>query len=561
MKKRAQFPDSYTYTILLRGLSINAHTSGVLSKALSIYHSLSAPNSRVQPSIIHTNAALRVCARAGDMDALWGVAGKIAENGPAAANVNTYTTILNAIRQNLLIDAPKGESEDETAARRERGIMEGRRMWEDIIGRWRSADLAIDEELVCTMARLLLVGSRPRDWDDVLSLVEQTMDIPRLVPRLGSTQRQNAGLPRIRAPNVPKQYRTDDDHLSPDKTAARGDEFLALTPQGVGSAISNPLMYVRPGNNTLSVIQEACQKIVANKASQEYWDLLTDFTTYKVVPDLNNLNMRLRNLRQNRASGAAVQLLQQDMVDKGITCGPGTFRIAMSTCVRDKNNHNSLKHAGQILAIMLQVMENADSKAVGMYAELAANFPLAKGADLIDALTILNPIAKNIRLQLGVGAAKPYSRGAAPRYLKGEEKQHAVGALRKIHGVFDKLLFSNLIAEEQKAPFKSERARLSAFIQRVMFKEGDHSRVRKEVRNQAGEPLEEAELHGFLRSEEGQEVEEEKVEVDDRPAWRKQWARQVERPTKPKVAKEFEWKKRERFRNPALDARGVAKDM
>jgi hypothetical protein len=561
MKKRAQFPDSYTYTILLRGLSINAHTSGVLSKALSIYHSLSAPNSRVEPSIIHTNAALRVCARAGDMDALWGVAGKIPESGPAAANVNTYTTILNAIRQNLLIDAPKGESEDETAARRERGIMEGRRMWEDIIGRWRSADLAIDEELVCTMGRLLLIGNRPRDWDDVLSLVEQTMDIPRLVPRLGSTGRQNAGLPRIRAPNVPRDYRTDDDHLSPDNTSTRGDEFLALTPQGVGSAISNPLIYVRPGNNTLSVVQEACQKIVANKASQEYWDLLCDPTTYNIAPDLNNLNMRLRNLRQNRASGAAVQLLEHDMMDKDITPGPGTFRIAMSTCVRDKNNHNSLKHAGRILNVMLKLREDADPKAVGMYAELATNFPLLKGSDVVNALTILNPIAKNIRLQLGVGAAKPYGKGAAPRYLKGEDKADAIAALRKIHGVFDKLLFSNLIAEELKAPFKSERARLSAFIQRVMFKDGDHSRVRRDTRGQECGSLEEAELHGFLQNEEGQGRGEEEEEVDDRPPWRKQWARQVERPQKPRVKREFEWRNRERFSKSVLDARGAARDM
>jgi hypothetical protein len=185
MKKRAQFPDSYTYTILLRGLSINAHHSGVLAKALSVYHSLSAPNSRVEPSIIHTNAALRVCARAMDMDALWGVAGKIPEKGPQAANVVTYLTIINAVRQNLLVDPPKGETEDEAAARRERGILEARRMWEDIIARWRNAELKIDEELVCAMGRLLLIGSRPRDWDDVLSLVEQTMDVPRLVPGHG----------------------------------------------------------------------------------------------------------------------------------------------------------------------------------------------------------------------------------------------------------------------------------------------------------------------------------------------------------------------------------------
>ncbi|KAI4655607.1 hypothetical protein J4E93_000321 [Alternaria ventricosa] len=535
MKKRAQFPDSYTYTILLRGLSWNAHTSGVLSKALSIYHSLFAPNSRVEPSIMHTNAALRVCARAGDMDALWGVAGKIPENGPAAANAITYITILNAIRQNLLIDAPKGESEEETAARKERGIMEGRRMWEDIVGRWRRADLAIDEELVCAMGRLLLIGSRPRDWDDVLSLVEQTMDIPRLVPRLGSVERQNAGLPRVRAPNVPKQYRIDDDHLSPDNAPTRGDEFLALTPQGVGSAVSNPLIYVRPGNNTLSLVQEACQKIVANKAAQEYWDLLTDPTTYKITADVNNLNMRLRNLRQNRASSAAVQLLQQDMMDKGITPPPGTFRIAMSTCVRDKNNHNSLKNGGQILQMMSKILEDADPKTVTMYAGLAISFPLATGADFIDALTLLDPLVKNIRLQLTIGAGQTNYGRRGPQYLKGEARQDAIDALKKIQGVYDKLLFSKLIAEESKSPFEKERARLSAFIQRVMFKGGLANTVR-------GEPPEEADPHAYLQKEDGQSE-----QGDERPSWKKEWTRPLERPSRPvRPAKPFERKRRPR---------------
>lgn len=531
MKKRAQFPDSYTYTILLRGLSMNAHTSGVLSKALSIYHSLFAPNARVEPSIIHTNAALKVCARAGDMDALWGVAGKIPESGPAAANAITYITIINAIRQSLLVDAPKGESEEETAARKERGIMEGRRMWEDIVGKWRRADLNIDEELVCAMGRLLLIGSRPRDWDDVLSLVEQTMDIPRLVPRLGSVERQKAGFPRVRAPNVPQQYRIDDDHLSPDDTPTRGDEFLALTPQGVGSAVSNPLIYARPGNNTLSVIQEACQKIVANKAAQEYWDLLTDPATYNVVPDLNNLNMRLRNLRQNRASAAAVQLMQQDMMGKGITPGPGTFRIAMSTCVRDKNNHNSLKHGGQILNMMFKVFEDADPKTITMYAELATRFPLAKGSDLIDALSILAPLAKNIRLQLGVGGGqRGYKRHAGPQYLKGEPRQDATNALRKIHGVYDKLLFSNLIAEEMKTPFKGERARLSAYIQRLSFQDGAIRSSTGKVDDTA--TLEEMDLHGYLQKEDGKEEIMEEEKEDSRPEWKKQWTDQVERPAR-----------------------------
>jgi hypothetical protein len=157
----------------------------------------------------------------------------------------------------------------------------------------------------------------------------------------------------------------------------RGDEFLALHPQGVGGAVSNPLSYAQPGNNALSIAQEACQKLVAKKAAQEYWELMTDPTTYNIAPDLNNLHMRLRNLRQDRASTAAVELLENDMVAKGITPKPGTFRIAMSTCVRDKNNHNSLRNASQILKIMMQMREDADSKAVGMYAELALTFPLA----------------------------------------------------------------------------------------------------------------------------------------------------------------------------------------
>lgn len=531
MKKRAQFPDSYTYTILLRGLSINAHHSGVLSKALSVYHSLSAPNCRVDASIIHTNAALRVCARALDMDALWGIAGKIPESGPAAANVVTYVTILNAIRQNLLLNAPKGETEDEAAARKERGIIEGRRIWVDIVRRWSSADLIIDEGLVCAMARLLLIGSRPRDWDDVLSLVEQTMDIPRLIPRLGTPERHQAGLPHLRAPNTSRQFRFDDDHLAPGNASMRGDEFLPLVPRGVGAAVFNPLSYAKPGNSTLSVIQEACQKIVANKASQEYWDLLTDPITYKIVPDFENLHTRLRNLRQNRASGTAVKMLREHFMDKGLQPQPSTFRIAMSTCVRDKNNHNSLKHASQILNMMMKTLEDADAKAVSMYAQLANTFPLATGPDLVDALTVLNPVVSNIRLQLSIGGQRKSGNGVGAVYAKGQARADAISALRKIYSVYDKLLSTNAIAEEQKSPFKKERARLSSFIRRVMFKDGQR---REGVRDafDKDDATEEVDLHGYLKDDTKDDISKETfgdgAQEDQRPKWRKQWARPVE---------------------------------
>ena len=500
MKKRAQYPDSYTYSILLRGLSINAQTSGVLSKALSIYHSLYAPNSRLAPSIIHTNAALRVCARALDMDALWGVAGKLPEKGPAAPNAVTYVTIINAIRQNLLLQVPKDETADELMARKERGIMEGRRMWVDIVRRWRNAELVMDEELVCAMARLLLIGARPRDWDDVLSLVEQTMDIPRLIPRLGTPERQASNTPLLRTPNVTQEYRFDDDHLSPDKTGMRGDEFLALDPDGMASIVPNPLPYVKPGNNTLSVVQEACLKTVTSKASQEYWDLLTDPVTYKVIPDRNNLNCYLRNLRQSRGSDKTVETLQEAMVGKEFQPVPGTFRIAMSTCVRDKNNHNSVRNANHILNIMSKTLEDADPRVVAMYADLVIRFPLATSKHIVDALTVLHPIVSNIRLQLTMGGERKYGNGVGTVFLTPEARRDAIGALRKVYGVYDRLLRSDMIVEKQKAPFKKERARLSAFIESIIFKE---RRRRDAMDKKFGKDTaeDEADLHSYLKDE------------------------------------------------------------
>ena len=514
MKKRAQFPDSYTYTILLRGLSINAHLSGVLQKALSIYHSLYAPNSRVEPTIIHTNAALRVCARALDMDALWGIAAKIPEQGPQAANATTYNTILNAIRQSMLLSPPRDESAEEAAARKERSVMEARRLWEDIAGKWRNADLVIDEELVCSMGRLLLVGARPQDWDDVLSLVEQTMDVPRLVPRLGTYERKEAGFPQLRAPDVPDEYKFADDHLAPGNAAPRGEEFLPFT-----GNLAKKLAFVKPGNNTLSIVQEACQKVAAPKAAQQYWDLLSDPATYGLEADLNNLNQRLRVLRQNRASAAAAELLQKDILEKGLRPTPGTFRIAMSTCVRDKNNHNSLKHASQILHSLTRTFEDADVKTVGMYADLANTFPLAKGQDLVDALTNLYPIVKNLRLQLGVGGAER-RRGHGATYLAGAARQDTLSTIRKVYAVYDRLLLSNLIPEEQKQDFKKERARLSAFIHKQT--EWNNSGKLRETNQLSGELEGEADMHSYLKDAEDGEAEGEKS-METKPHERRTW--------------------------------------
>lgn len=461
MKKRAQVPDSHTYLILLRGLANNAHHTNALTHALSTYHSMSAPNSKVAPAILHTNAMLKVCSRANNMDALWGVASKIPERGPGAANNLTFTTILNAIRQSLLVGVPVGLSEEEMAARREEAVVQGRRIWEDVISKWRAADIFLDEELVCAMGRLLLIGSRPRDWDDVLSLVEQTMNIPRLVPRLGSEARTAAGLPTLRAPSVPEAYRNPDKHDSPSADKPRGEEFLHLTPRMVGGSKTTSLAYATPSNNTLSLIQEACLKIVARNATTEYWNLLTDPQAYGIVPDLNNLHMRLRILRQNRASQAALETLQHDIVGRGIAAYAGTFRIAMSACVRDKLNPHALAHAGAILDIMMATLPDADAKVVAMYAGLAFDAPAGAGAGaaVVAALERLEVPLRSLRTQLTLGAER-WDGVAGTAALRGERREDALAAVRMVYRLHDRLLLRGEVAGEEATMWKARRARL-----------------------------------------------------------------------------------------------------
>ena len=101
MKKRAQLPDSFTFTIIFRGLAKNARYERSLERALAIYESMHADNSPVKPSLIHTNAILNVCAFTNDIDSMLGIAAKLPTKGRDAPDCLTFTIILNAIGKSV----------------------------------------------------------------------------------------------------------------------------------------------------------------------------------------------------------------------------------------------------------------------------------------------------------------------------------------------------------------------------------------------------------------------------------------------------------------------------
>lgn len=452
MKKRAQFPDSHTYVIILRGLSEPPVAAETVGKALAIYHSLGAANSRVKPTTIHTNAALRVCARAYDMDSLWGIASKIPEKGAGAADHYTYATILNAIREHALLQSGDRSDDAEIAALRATATSQGRRIWGDIVGKWRSGEITVNEEMVGAMGRLLLIGLNGKDWDDVLSLMEQTTGIPRLAPPLGSKMRKTGHLPpyALNAVGAKNFFPSNED----EKPEGEFDRELVLDSRGRGTVV-----FVKPGNNSLSLVLEACQKLYTVQTAHEYWDLLTDKTTYGLRPDMDNVHMYLRTLRFSRSSARTLDIIQKSLPEYGLTPMRKTFRIAMSTCSRDRRNPNAVQHANQLVDMMDQFKMEADPKTLLQYIEVALS--TEKGEVIAQSIERLTESISKLKSTISFGK---HGSGKTSAMLK----QDVVMLVRTIIGAIDQMTNKQLIAQDQILVWGQRRSKLSAFITRLM---------------------------------------------------------------------------------------------
>lgn len=431
MKKRAQQPDAHTYTVLFRGFAKVPHYPQSLARTLSLYQSMYADNCPVKPSIIHINAVLKVCAQCGDVDALFGVAAKLPTHGAGAANNLTFTTILNAIRtdawKRISDETPQGRAE-----RRHRACMQGRRMWGEIITRWEKGEMKIDEELACSMGRLLLIADSERACKDVLSLVAQTMGIkqPQSLtqtmreldpPEDGSTR---SDLAMVQSPSLNEQV---SDFELPDNVP--GSEFYPLSERN-----SKRTHFAQAGCNTLSMVIDACIRLRAIPAAQDYWGLLTDPDgPHNVEPDPENYHMFLRLLRVQRASRQALEIVR-DMRrgpsgSEPIKLEPKTFRIALSACVRDIKNPNVLENADALVRMMLDALPSLDIKSLELYLDVAMF--RGKKNDWVSLMSVLRGSVlgvRNLRNQI-------HFRG--DERLSGTFTDDLVSLMRKLIGAFD----------------------------------------------------------------------------------------------------------------------------
>ncbi|KAM0720446.1 hypothetical protein Q7P37_004582 [Cladosporium fusiforme] len=462
MKKRAQFPDSYTYMMVLRGLGFKSHVSQPVkeenvSKAIAIYTSMNAPNSRVKPSILHTNATLNVCALALDMDALWSIAGQIPQKGPAAPDRMTYTIILNAIRHAAYGKNPADVPVEQVAAVRQKAVDEGRRVWLDIVRKWRAGEVKIDEDLVCSMGRLLLTSRRMEDWDNVLDLVQQTMNIKRLIAPIGSPERQTQ---HIRQEEVPEPEIAEDGEVDEDGyiDAPAKQAFKKVTPiqpEHATSKGTKALLWAEPGPQTVSLLVDACKHMRIPKTASEYWELLT--SQYDVAPDLENFDRQLRLFATNRASAKAARLLRDELPAAGVEPKNSTYRFAMNACRRDMKNPHVLEHATTVIDVMEENSADPDTQTLTEYLSLAITTD--DGPKIVAAINRLDPIVHNLRSRMSYGPDRRMSEEADVRDLK-----QACVFLQTLIGTIDTLMHRELVPRDQYQIWHARRADLTQFM-------------------------------------------------------------------------------------------------
>lgn len=492
MKKRAQTPDAYTYTILFKGCSEHNEPENALLKVLAIYNSMLIDKSPVKPNTIHMNAVLKMCSKAQNMDALFSIAAQFPPSGLRAPNNLTYTTILNALRMNAVTDGRSPLSPMEKRANCRKAIEDSRRVWADVIERWRKGDIWIDEELVASVGRLLLIGSE-RDWDDIFSLVEQTMNIPRQIPKLGSQDRR-----KVEPASQGQQQLAPSTETSPAVQEGEGDpkdpeepapgNFIAIA--APVSKVDGVSMYAKPAQNTLSLLLKASLELRLKATATSYWNILTK--SLLIAPDSDNFHAYLRILRVARASTETVDiLLQMPKSDLEIK----TFRIAMAACARDKLNRNAFANAGKVLDLMQTNLPEPDMQVLEHYLDIATTSTvysearggkrepskLGQGKQILRALDRLNPSFINVKAAMQFGAlttstSNPYSARNKP-HEKEDTARNVINLTCRMVSALDLLMNKALVPRDMYGDLTKQRSKLAAFVTRYQGQRSERSPV------------------------------------------------------------------------------------
>ncbi|KAI0597648.1 hypothetical protein F4775DRAFT_223462 [Biscogniauxia sp. FL1348] len=480
MKKRAQLPNAHTYTIIFRGCARSAHGTLAVLEALRLYNNMIS-RERIKPNTLHMNAVLQVCAKAKDIESLFSVI-QTADEGMRAPNNLTYTTIFNALRAQATEPVQGGLEDAEVREAREKVIRQARTIWEEVVSRWRSGALIIDEELVCAMGRILLIGGY-KDADLVETLIEQTMNIPR------DTNNRLKGDTK--------------DTLGDDQSDEKAEVAAASAHQENKSPNAPEVPYAKPGNNSLSMILASLQKTGRTTRAIRYWGIFTK--NYGVVPDKENWSQLFTTFALGRSSARTIGYLER--MPKHLM-EPKHFRIAMGACLRDNINHSAFRHATRVLEIMLTNITIPDVPVLRRYLHVAyANKHLFEEQSKTDYKAAMMGWGKQITVALD-NLWNPYVIASKQLvYEPKAAKSDVVVLARKMISACDKLINEKLIAPDALKRITKYRGNLNRFVVKYFESQFQHDPASKD-KDQEGLKLD-------IEENEEDEDEEGEVEVQD----------------------------------------------
>ncbi|KAM4055356.1 PPR repeat family protein [Hirsutella rhossiliensis] len=337
MKKRGQLPNVRTFTIIFRGCAGSQHPKAAVAEAVKHYNVL-LNDRRLQPNSIHLNAVLNVCAKAGDMDSLFLIANTVNDSTRAPTSF-TYTILFNALRYHCLMGIKELPPEQQEA-NLQKTIDRAKALWAEVMEKYNQGRLLIDETLVCSLGRLLLLAPNREDKREVLNLLQQAMNIPNLTRPLA---------------------------LDPFKDPGMRDIALADSPNSPPNPPANPkAVYAVPGQNTLALVLTALASSRQTTIGIKYWNLLVRH--YGIIPDHDNWLRMFGMLKVAKASAHAADIL--DILPSKLA-DARPYRVAMETCVRDNINRNAVENSSKILRSMLKRFDVPDLHTLRLYLRVA----------------------------------------------------------------------------------------------------------------------------------------------------------------------------------------------
>lgn len=452
MKKRQQFPNDRTYTILFRGLAQCSNKDLAVKQTLKHYNILLKEEGKDKESAVeinnfHLNAALNVCARAGDIDALFTIANSINESS-LAPTAYTYTTIFNALRYNAIQELEGLAHESDKTAKRSELINVARGLWDEVLDKWSRRKLIMDEDLVCSICRIFLAGPNDGARLEVLKIIEETMNIPNLV-------------------------------LAPHGHSASGHEEM----KGIASGGKKPLRtpsrsstYVIPGTGTLGIVLNVLDVTRHTRHGIRYWNLFV--RDYGLEPDANNCLGLFYMLRTGRASADAAAVLEDNSVPKQ-HLSARLYRLAMQVCIKDNVNPAVMGNSTKIVNSMMETFTVPDPEVLGQHLDVALysshsfrtqarkddgrEAHLAYGSQIQEALGHIWEPYRQAHYHYFRGTVRPKSKTLQAKLLS--DKTDVISLARRMSGAFHKILREKLIKEEDIPAIEKTFAEINKDIQ------------------------------------------------------------------------------------------------